>query len=847
MCRTRTAAHVMGVDSEDSEYSEDDVQFHSMPSSENNTDFYENIEINGNKKIYFQLDTGSPINILPYKELKSLGLKKEQLNKTKKILSSYTKDKLKPLGTVRLTAKYKKRQAMMTFYVVDLQQIPLLSHKACVELNLIKRIHKTTIEEFCPEIKNTTGIMSITVQLDIDETAEPVVHGPRPQPKALLPAIKEKLLEMESEGFIEKVTEPTDWVSSMAVSQRNGKIRICLDPSNVNKAIKRSIYPMKTVEQVMSQLSGAKYFSTLDAKSGYCQLPLDEKSSYLTVFNTPLGRFRWLRLPFGIKSAPEIYQRTMDTMLEGIDGATAIMDDIIIASSTLEEHDKIIETVLQRATNWNVKLNMEECKLRQTSIKYVGHIITDKGVKPDHEKVRAVMEMPEPKSKEDIGRFLGFITYLGKFIPKLSEVDNPLRDVNKCEEFFWNKPQAQAFKKLKELCAKETILAYYDVTKETTIQCDASSYGLGAALVQGTKVIAYASRALNKVEQNYSQIQKELKAIEFACEKFHTYIYAKPVKVESDHKPLEIIFKKPMHLAPRRLQTMLLRLSIYDIEVIYKKGSTMYLADTLSRAKLPETTVIKEEETIMVHKVSVSDERIQHFRQNTTRELSELVTTILEGWPEEKSLLPEQVKPYWNFREELDYIDGVIYKRQRIIIPPAMRTYALQCIHASHMGIEKCKARSRESCYWPGINQDIEQMIESCLECQEHQRKQQAQPMIQRRIPDRPWEHCASDLFEYKNKHYAVVVDYFSKWIATERLETETTASVIAALISVYTVHGFPDKLTTDNGPQFTSEEFKHFCTEKNINHVTSSPHYPQSNGEAERAVGTVKSLWRKS
>jgi transposase InsO family protein len=866
VCRLRGKfAHAMDTtDSEGETSCDSSVEFHALDRSEDHkmdNEFYENVRVNEKHRLHVQLDTGSPINILPLSKLEKLGYTAKNLQPTQKVLASYTKDKMKPLGTITLLVRYKARKANLLFYIVELDQIPLLSDKACTTLGLIKRIHKTEvkkggskkrstsqaeIEKLCPKVMQTTGVMPITVKIELQPDAQPVVHGPRNQPKALLPRIKAKLREMEADGYIKKVDEPTDWVSSMAVSDRKGQVRVCIDPSSLNKSIRRSIYPMKTIEEVISNLNGMKYFSTLDAKSGFCQLPLDDESSYLTTFNTPLGRFRWLVLPFGIKSAPEIYQRTMDSMLEGIDGATAIMDDIIIAGKTLEEHDEILKSVLQRATEWNVKLNIDKCNLRQQSIKYVGHIITDKGANPDPEKVRAIVEMPQPTTREEIATFLGFVTYLNKFIPKLSEVDSPLRDVMKSEVFFWYKPQELAFKKIKELCASASTLAYYDVNEPTVIQCDASSFGIGAALCQEKGVIAYTSRALNSTEQNYSQIQKELKAIEHACRKFHTYIYGKQVTIETDHQPLEAIFKKPIHVAPKRLQPMLLRLSIYDLTVAFKKGKLMYLADTLSRAPLPET-VIQEEETMMVHKISISGERMKQFRKHTTEELSTLVTTILEGWPEEKCQVSDELKPYWNFRDELDCVDGVVYKGDRLVIPPSMRDYALQCIHTSHLGIEKCKSRARDSCYWPGINQKIEQLIENCQECQENRRKQRPQPMTVRDIPERPWAHCASDLFEYKGQHYVLVVDYFSKWICVEKLGTESSTSVISALMTVFTTHGFPDQLTTDNGPQYTSCEFKQFCREYNFVHVTTSPHYPQSNGEAERAVGTIKHLWKKT
>ena len=204
-------------------------------------------------------------------------------------------------------------------------------------------------------------------------------------------------------------------------------------------------------------------------------------------------------------------------------------------------------------------------------------------------------------------------------------------------------------------------------------------------------------------------------------------------------------------------------------------------------------------------------------------------------------------KPYWNFRDELDYVDGVVYKSERLVIPPSMRKYTLDRIHSSHMGREKCKSRARDCCFWPGINQQIEQLIEHCEECQINQKKQQKQPMTLRAVPDRPWEICATDLFEFRGEHFVIIVDYFSKWISAEKLECESAASVISALMTVFATNGFPDRLTSDNGPQYSSYEFKNFCKVNNIKHTTSSPHYPQSNGEAERGVGTVKHLWKKA
>ena len=403
--------------------------------------------------------------------------------------------------------------------------------------------------------------------------------------------ILEKLHEIEEDGYITKVEPPTEWVSSMVAVVKNGKVRICIDPSDLNKVIKREHHPMRTVEEVVSMIPGAKVFSVLDAKSGFLQIELEESWSFLTTFNTPIGRFRWLRLPFGIKCAPEIYQRIMDQMLEGIEGAVSVMDDILIAAPTVQEHDAILRRVVEKATSYNLKLNFNKCHIRQPSVPYVGHLITADGLKPDPAKVEAVQGMSPPLDKEGVHRFLGFVTYLSKFIPNLSEVDAPLRQLLKRDvEFAWQPAQQQAFDKLKELCKHPPVLKYFDPAKPVVISRDASSSGLGAVLLQEDQPIAFSSRSLTDAETSYAQIEKETLSIVHACTKFHNYIFGTHVTVYNDHKPLKDIFKKSLLSTPMRIQRMRLRLQWYDLTVKYRRGKDMELPDTLSRAQLSENT-----------------------------------------------------------------------------------------------------------------------------------------------------------------------------------------------------------------------------------------------------------------
>ena len=407
-----------------------------------------------------------------------------------------------------------------------------------------------------------------TYYIKMDPTAKPVVHGPRRQPAALLPKIVDKLKEMEREGHLAKVMQPTDWVNSMVVSSRGEKIEICLDLADLNKAVKRAHYPIPTVEEIVAKIPDATVFTVLDAKSGYLQMKLDYESSLLTTMNTPIGRYRWLKLPFGIKSAPEMYQRAMDEMLEGIDHAYAIMDDILVAGRDISHHDSVLEKVLFCAKSYNMKLNFDKVRVRKQQVPYVGHIISAEGLKPDPEKVRAMKEMPPTTTKEDVRRFLGSIQYLAKFLPMLAEVETPLRELTKKDVLFhWDAPQAKAFQRLKDLCCTAPVLAYYDVKKETTIQCDASKNAVGAVLLQEGIPVAYASRKLRKSELNWAPIEKEMLAIVFSAHNFREYILGKATLVQTDHQPLETILRKPL-----RLQAMILKVSGFDLKVEYLPG-----------------------------------------------------------------------------------------------------------------------------------------------------------------------------------------------------------------------------------------------------------------------------------
>ena len=411
---------------------------------------------------------------------------------------------------------------------------------------------------------------------------------------------------------------------------------------------------------------------------------------------------------------------------------------------------------------------------------------------------------------------------------------------------------------MKQIISEAPVLKYFDPKADTELQCDASDKGLGACLMQEGQPVAYASRAMTDAEVNYAQIEKELLAIVFGVERFEQYVHGRPVKIETDHKPLESIFKKTLVSAPKRLQHMMLRLQKYNLTVVYKKGSEMYLADTLSRAFIQSSSnedimrgeVAKDTESInMVQYLPVSE-----TTQNTIRSamesdpvMKELKTTIREGWPETKDHLPVKIRDYFPFREELTLQNGLVFKGERLVVPASAREEMKAKIHASHIGIQGCLRRAREVLYWPGMTKEIEQHISLCAICNSHPAEQAKEPLICHSIPTRPWEKVAVDLFELDGKNFMVTVDYYSSYFEVDRLNTKTGKEVIRKLKIHLARHGIPDELVSDNGPPFSSTEFNAFSNQYGFEHVTSSPGYPQSNGKVENAVKVSKNLMRKA
>jgi transposase InsO family protein len=827
-------------------------------------DFQADLYIHDNP-INFELDTGAKCNIMNLETLKSLRIAYKLQPSSAKIRGVHGKVQ-RAIGSVVLPCRYKDDTRMVKFQVLNTNNhnINLLGSADCVKFGMVARVYSaetdthSEIAKIINMYKNVfddvIGCLPGEYDIKIDENAHPVVHPPRSVPVALREKVRAELNRLEAAGIVAKVVEPTPWVNSMVVVSKKDidQIRICIDPSDLNKVILREHFPMNNIDEIASRLAGSTVFTTLDAKMGYFQIKLSERSSLLTTFNTPFGRYRMLRMPMGAKCSADKFQQVLVEAFNGIDGVEIYQDDILVHGKTHAEHNNRLRQVLKKCQDINLKLNRKKCQIGQGEVAYVGHKLTGKGLKPTDDRIQAIKNLKIPESLEELETMLGMVVYVAKFIPNLSTITAPLRELKYQDVWNWTEEHQSAFDQIKSELTSGRVLRYFDVRKPLLISVDASSKGLGAAAIQNNGVIAYASRALTTTEQKYAQIEKEMLAVVYGLTKFHKLAYGKSdVTIESDHKPLESLLKKAMNAAPMRIQRMRLKLEPYTFDLVHVSGKTIGLADCLSRNPMPgtNTDVTMDEELMVCRADTLAYKWHDRIEEATTsdEDMSTLKRVIFHGWPADKSSLPAAAKPFWDVRDQLSTYNGVIFKGERIVIPSSLRGEILRLLHSSHMGMVKTKQRARDVIYWPGLNKQIEEMAGKCEACLEQRTKQQKEPMNIHPIPALPWNKVGADLFEYDGVHYLLLVDYYSNFIEVVPLHQDTKSTVIIKHMKINIArYGIMETLVTDNGPQFASAEFSSFTKKYGINHVTSSPTHPQSNGLAEEGVRQVKDLMKR-
>ena len=865
-------------------------------------------------KVLMQVDSAATCNTLPSHVYEQL-LCKEPMKHTRSHIAPYNAGStIKPIGQQSFACEGTSSFQTLNFQVIDSNDIPgkpaLLSGKDALQLGLVSfhdkvfasqtsnitlpvrnayamgntaplRVNEQLqLEDVLSSFKDSfvgLGLIGTPAHIQVNPSVTPIHAGYHRIPVAKLERVKTKLDEMVQAGKLEKVEHSTAWCSNMLVRETvkadgSTKMRLCLDPSQtVNKAIIIPKYQIPTIQELLPRLSHKKHklFTIIDALDGFTQVELDEASKDLTTMHTPWSRFRWCRLPYGISCAPDEFQRRIHEALEGLDGVFSIADDVLVMGQgntpdeAEREHDRHLLALMNRSVACNLKWNPKKIQFKLSKVTFMGNVFTEEGVSPDPNKIKAITDMPTPKDKAAVQRFCGMINYLSSFCPNLAYITKPLYDLMKQDSvFLWSATHDTAFNHSKALIATAPCLAYFDSLRKVILQVDASQEGLGGALLQPNdddklQPVAFTSCKLRPNEEKWAQIEKECLAIVSACDKWDQWLYGLDVTVHTDHQPLGTIFKKPLHAAPRRLQRMMLRLQRYKLHVVYKKGSSLKLADTLSRAHL-NTTNDSRQTNFEVFRISlgnsftptdISTRTLSVTKSATAQDtsLQSLIELITSGWPPLKSQIPTSLWPYWTYRDELSVNDGVVYKGSQMLIPKEMRNNILQKVHVAHFGAESNIRMCKDFLFWPGMANDIRAMCQSCGKCAQFGPQNPKEPMRSQPIPHRPWQYVSQDIASFDHGNYLITVDHYSDFIEVDELPNTLASTVVAKTEAHIARYGVFDTLLTDNGPQFIATEFEGMCQRYGIQHVTSSPYWPQGNGKAEASVKVIKSIMKKS
>lgn len=720
----------------------------------------------------------------------------------------------------------------------------------------------------------------------------------RPVPPTLYSEVRTLLRGMLDKGIIRESSSP--WAAPIVlVRKKTGSWRFCVDYRRLNQVTKRDAFPLPRVEDSLTSLTQATWYSTLDLASGYWQVQMDEHDREKTAFTTPFGLYEWDRMPFGLCNAPATFQRLMQRCLGNqlMDSTLVYLDDVIVYSPDFKSHLEHLEQVFRSLERYGLKLQPDKCQLFRKEVKFLGHVVSAAGISVDPEKVVAVQEWAVPKTVRQVRSFLGFVGYYRRFIKDFSKIARPINQLlggmgrvrgRGSPSIQWDPACEAAFQKLKQELLQAPILAYADFTQPFILYTDASHLGLGAVLAQKQqgeeKVIAYASRSLHLTEKNdanYSSFKLELLAVKWAlCEKFKDYLWGAKVRVVTDNNPL-------VHLQTAKLgaveQRWVAQLANFDYQLQYRPGREHTNADVLSRlpgegsagqVPAPEAG---SDEGLMVGVVEapgqVSEEPPpcwgwdpQRWRrwQGEDGDVA-LVRTWLEqkAWPEGVGRRTQTriVRGLLGQRGRLYLKEGVLCRALQdpgrgdevcqIVVPEGRCQALLEAYHTKmgHQGQERTLALVRQHFYWPGMEGATRTYLQRCPRCTLFKTKKDVRAPLVPMQAKAPLHMVAMDYLTLgrpvdRIQNILVVTDLFTKY-AWAIPTVDQTAITTANALWRYVIQPFgcPEIFHSDQGTNFESRVIHELCQLYGCKKTHTTPYHPQGNGGCERFNQTLLSL----
>ena len=824
-------------------------------------------------KLQVMADTGASCNVIDQSTYHKV-FSHVELDKTVCKVNPYGQNSLKPIGKFVTEIQYNGKSVRDSVYVLPGKSGCLLGVRTSqilgmVTINVPQRVNSLNsmntvadnVEKQFPNISKGIGRMKDKqFKLHIDRSYPAVIQRCRRLPFNVRSKVEEELDRLLKNDIIEPADGPTTWVSPIVVVPKSDSnaVRICVDMKEANKAIIRERHPMPTLDDLSEHLRGCTIFSKIDLRQGYLQLELDPESRDITTFITHKGLFRSKRLSFGINSASEIFQKAIEEAIADVPQARNISDDVIIGSSNQAEHDAALNKVLENLSARGLTVNLPKCVFNTDCVKYYGMIFSAAGMQPDPVKVEALSQLAPPTNVTEVQSLLGMLNFCARLVPNFSTLTAPMRQLLRKDALFqWTTKQQSAFDTIVQWLQTEPVLSYFDTNLESHISVDASPVGLGAVLSQtdkqgNSKIIAYASRSLTDTEQRYSQLEREALGIVWSCERFHIYIYGKPVTVTTDHKPLLGVFSKSGNKLPTRLERWQLRLQPYMPDIKYAPGKENP-ADYLSRHPIANQSndisseIAEDYINFISHNAVPKAMSLQEIAEVSCKDPT--FTVAKELVKSGKWYLVNNTA-HWNANIDLNCLlslakvktelsvtqDGILLRGSRILIPPLLQKQVVDLAHIGHQGIVKTKMLLREKVWFPGLDQLVESKISSCIACKCTHDSKPRNPLQMTNLPEKPWSSLCTDFFgPLPSGHYLMVVaDEYSRFPEVEVLKSLSAKSVILKFDKIFASRGIPDVVKSDNGTPFQSSEFAEFAKELGFKHKTVTPYWPEANGQAE-------------
>ena len=835
------------------------------------------VGVNG-KEIEMLIDTGSPVSILDRREANQVpGLKVRQTNLK---LRSFTGQELKVIGEATVTVQHAGQEKQARVIVCDQpSRMPLLGREWLREIQVdwknvwsIQQQNPLTLETVLARNKKVfedgLGEMTVEAHLTLKPGAVPKSVPARTIPYALLPKVNEELDRWVKEGIAQKIetSEKTSgWGTPLVpVPKPTGEVRLCASYDvTVNPQLVVKQHPLPRAEDVFAGVNG-NVFCKLDLKNAYQQMKLDKESQDMTTVSTHRGLYRMCRLPFGIASCGALFQDAMERILGEQEGCKVYLDDVLVHGKDEKELLERLDGTLRKLKEHGLRLSREKCQFMKEEVLYLGWKISGQGIRPKDKGVEAVLNAPEPSDVQQLRSLLGSINYFAKLLPDLSTVLEPLYALTKKGAVWkWTRECREAVRAVKKMLAGPRVLMTYDPDLPVKLITDASSVGVGAALLHvlpdGTeRPVAYASRSLTTTERKYAQVEKEAAAVAYGVSRFHHFLYGRKFTLVTDNRALSRILgptKGLPSLAAARLQRYALLLATYSYSVELRKSEDMHVADSLSRMSVPcskeEEREINEEGVVGCHVMYMDGTSqlitVQRVARETKRDpvLGRVLNYVRHGWPEETE---NDMRAYKQRQDELSTDFDCVLWGGRTVIPAKLRSAVLQELHQSHLGAAKMKNLARRYVWWPGLDAEIEGTARDCKACTEKKTAPPRATLHPWEPASQPWERVHIDYAgPFQGTYLLIVYDSYSRWVEVSPVKETTTVRTVHELRDMCARFGVPAQIVSDNGPQFVSKEFAEFVENNGIKHIRVAPYHQSSNGAAERAVQTVKNALKTS